>query len=178
MYDFCDLVTSQVQVEEYVGKRLVSVVRVDPNTVDNSQSIVQKQRTIKTPYVLIRSNYHGCVERGQTVLVRNNSICEMIGSSDVLVQNEGVLSDTIVLFLNVVGNHFKDVGIHSVKLSELFGHGCEGIVGCELDVQVVAGKGFGEIMTEHFLHNKRKLFIQGFGQAERFGRYGCGESYA
>ena len=178
LHDFCDLVSSQVQVEEYVGKRLVSVVRVDPNTVDNSQSIVQKQRTIKTPYVLIRSNYHGCIESGQAGLVRNNSICEMVGSCDVLVQNEGVLSDTIVLFLNVVGNHFKDVCVHTVKLSELFGHGGEGIVGCELDVQVVAGKGFGEIMTEHFLHNQRELFIQGFGQAERFGRNGCRESYA
>ena len=36
-----------------------------------------------------------------------------------------------------------------------------------MDVKVVAGKGFSKVVTEHFLHNERKLLIQWFGQAER-----------
>jgi tRNA G37 N-methylase TrmD len=94
--------SSQVQVEENVGKGLRSIVGVDPNTVYYSQTIVQKQRTIKASHILVSGHYHGCVERGQTGLVCNHSIGEMVGSGDVFVENEGVLSDTIVFFLNVM----------------------------------------------------------------------------
>lgn len=117
---FGNFVAGEVEVEKNVGKRLFVVVGVDSDAVHNGQSVVQKQSRIEASHALVSGHDHSRVHSRQAGLVANRAVSEMVGASDILVQNKRVFADSVVFFLNVMRHHLKNVAVPSVQFTQLF----------------------------------------------------------
>jgi hypothetical protein len=117
---FGNFVAGEVEVEKDVGERFLVVVGVDSNAIHNGQSVVHEQSCIKTSHALVSGHDHSRVHSWQAGLVTNHAVSEMVGASDVLVQNKRIFADSVVFFLNVMRHHLKNVAVPSVQFTQLF----------------------------------------------------------
>ena len=85
----------------------------------------------------------------------------------ILVEEEGLLSPVVPILLNVMSNKSRKMSYHLVHFMEFAVDLGEGVVGGQLDVEVVPWEWFSEIMLNLFLVGKRSLLKDGFGVAER-----------
>ena len=85
----------------------------------------------------------------------------------ILVEEEGLLSPVVAILLNVMSNQTREMSYHFVHFIEFTVDLGKGVIGGQLDVEVVPWEWCSEIMLNLFFIGKRPLLEDWFGVAER-----------